>query len=160
MRSKERRSVPAIDGAYSFGRFVLGPIVAHFCLRIWLYAKGAEAADSAVLLFCARGGVGIREAFERLLLRLSLPLDMRRENVMISRLVAADKSLWPIVEDRMNELFARVESDQQRNEAPEFLRTYAKQQFQKRLTRIKRALDQSPEQLEQATDIEEEAAEA
>jgi ribonucleoside-diphosphate reductase beta chain len=79
---------------------------------------------------------------------------------LISRLVAADKSLWPIVEDRMNELFARVESDQQRNEAPEFLRTYAKQQFQKRLTRIKRALDQSPEQLEQATDIEEEAAEA
>lgn len=79
---------------------------------------------------------------------------------LISRLVAADKSLWPIVEDRMNELFARVESDQQRNGAPEFLRTYAKQQFQKRLTRIKRALDQSPEQLEQATDIEEEAAEA
>ena len=93
MRSKERRSVPAIDGAYSFGRFVLGPIVAHFCLRIWRYAKGAEAADNAVLLFCARGGVGIREAFERLLLRLSLPLDMRRENVMISRLVAARAAL-------------------------------------------------------------------
>jgi ribonucleoside-diphosphate reductase beta chain len=79
---------------------------------------------------------------------------------LISRLVAADKTLWPIVEDRMNELFARVESDQQRNGTPEFLRTYAKQQFNKRLARIKRALDQSPEQLEQATDLEEETAEA
>jgi hypothetical protein len=92
-RSKGRRSTPAIDGAYSFGRFVLGPIVAHFCLRIWLYAKGAESAESAALLFCARGGVGIREAFERLLLRLNLPLDMQRENVMISRLVAARAAL-------------------------------------------------------------------
>ena len=93
MRSKERRSAPAIDGSYSFGRLVLGPIVAQFCLRIWLYAKGAEAADNAALLFCARGGIGIREAFERLLLRLKLPLDMQRENVMISRLVAARAAL-------------------------------------------------------------------
>lgn len=93
MRSKARRSAPAIEGAHSFGRFVLGPIVAQFCLRIWLYAKGAETADNAALLFCARGGVGIREAFERLLLRLNLPLDMQRENVMISRLVAARAAL-------------------------------------------------------------------
>lgn len=78
---------------------------------------------------------------------------------LISRLVAEDKSLWPAVEDRMNELFAHVESDQQRNGAPEFLRTYAKQQFQKRLARIKRALEQSPEQVEQTADIEEELPE-
>jgi FMN phosphatase YigB (HAD superfamily) len=89
MRSTGKSSTAAIDDAYSFGRLILGPIVAQFCLRIWLYAKGADAADDAVLLFCARGGVGIREAFERLLAKLSLPLDMRRENVMISRLVAA-----------------------------------------------------------------------
>jgi len=49
MRSKRRGSAPAIDGAYSFGRSVLGPIVAHFCLRIWLYAREAETADNAVL---------------------------------------------------------------------------------------------------------------
>lgn len=78
---------------------------------------------------------------------------------LISRLVAADKSLWPVVEDRMNELFGRVARDQEQNGAPEFLRDYAKQQFQKRLTRIKRALDQSPEQIEQTVDLEEEAAE-
>lgn len=79
---------------------------------------------------------------------------------LISRLVAADKSLWPVVEDRMNELFGRVARDQEQNGAPQFLRDYAKQQFQKRLTRIKRALDQSPEQIEQTVDLEEETAEA
>src|SRR6185312_3248848 len=39
---------------------------------------------------------------------------------LISRLVAQDKSLWPVVESRMNELFSHVESDQQRNGTPEF----------------------------------------
>jgi ribonucleoside-diphosphate reductase beta chain len=78
---------------------------------------------------------------------------------LISRLVAADKALWPVVEHRMNELFERVASDQQRNGTPEFLRDYARQQFQKRLTRIKRALNQSPEQVEQTTDLEEEVSE-
>lgn len=78
---------------------------------------------------------------------------------LISRLVAADKSLWPIVEDRMNELFGRVASDQQRNGTPEITRDYARQQFQKRLNRIKRALNQSPEQVEQTSDMEEEIAE-
>ena len=78
---------------------------------------------------------------------------------LISRLVAEDKSLWPIVEDRMNELFGRVASDQQRNGTPEITRDYAKQQFQKRLNRIKRALNQSPEQVEQTADTEEELAE-
>ena len=59
----------------------------------------------------------------------------------------------------MNELFARVAADQERNGSPEFIRTYARQQFQKRLTRIKRALNQSPEQVEQTADTEEESGE-
>lgn len=75
---------------------------------------------------------------------------------LISRLIAADPSLWPIAEARMNELFARVASDQQRNDTPEFLRVYARQQFEKRLGHIKRALNQSPEQIELSTELEEE----
>jgi ribonucleoside-diphosphate reductase beta chain len=75
---------------------------------------------------------------------------------LISRLVAQDKSLWPVVEERMYKLFARVEITQEQTNAPEFLRTYSKQIFQKRLTRIKRALDQSPEQVYQSADTEEE----
>jgi FMN phosphatase YigB (HAD superfamily) len=111
MRSTETVSTPAINDAYSFGRFVLGPIVAQFCLRIWLYAKGIEAADDAVLLFCARGGVGIREAFERLLTRLDLPLNMRRENVMISRLVAARAALLARSDAVVEELDREFQGD-------------------------------------------------
>ena len=59
----------------------------------------------------------------------------------------------------MNELFKRVADDQERSEAPEFIRDYARLQFQKRLNRIKRALNQSPEQVEQTADTEEELAE-
>ncbi|MGY4622398.1 FMN phosphatase YigB (HAD superfamily) [Bradyrhizobium sp. USDA 4486] len=84
-----RRPPATLENAFAFGRFVLGPIVTQFCLRIWLYAAEVEAHDRSALLFCARGGVGIREAFERVLARLSLPLGMRRDNIMVSRLVAA-----------------------------------------------------------------------
>lgn len=79
----------APENAYTFGRIVLGPIVTQFCLLIWLYAAEAETGDEATLLFCARGGVGIREVFERVVAKFSLPLGMRRENIMVSRLVAA-----------------------------------------------------------------------
>lgn len=72
-----------------FGRKVLGPIVAEFCLAIWLYADEAGKRDDAALLFCARGGLGIRAAFERVAKSLKLPLAVARENLMISRLVAA-----------------------------------------------------------------------
>ncbi|MEY9123691.1 hypothetical protein [Bradyrhizobium yuanmingense] len=77
------------ENAYAFGRVVLGPIVTQFCLLIWLYAAEVNACDKATLLFCARGGVGIREVFERVIARLSLPLGMPRQNFMVSRLVAA-----------------------------------------------------------------------
>ena len=76
---------------------------------------------------------------------------------LISRLVAEHPSLWPIVEGRMKELFAGVERNQQENGTPEFLRTYARQQFQKRLARIERARNQSVEQLYQTAEGEETA---
>ncbi|WFU69229.1 hydrolase [Bradyrhizobium sp. CB2312] len=84
-----KRPPAPLENAHAFGRFVLGPIVTQFCVRIWLYAAEVETHDRSALLFCARGGVGIREAFERVLARLSLPLGMRRGNFMVSRLVAA-----------------------------------------------------------------------
>ncbi|MFT3952971.1 MAG: HAD family hydrolase [Piscinibacter sp.] len=81
-----RSPMPEGGDRQAFGRDVLGPIVAEFGLMIWLYAS--EASD-ARLMFCARGGVGIREAFERLLDRLALPLDVGRETLLVSRLIAA-----------------------------------------------------------------------
>jgi ribonucleoside-diphosphate reductase beta chain len=74
---------------------------------------------------------------------------------LISRLVAEHPTLWPVVENRMKELFAGVESNQEQNGTPEFLRTYAQQQFQKRLARIGRARNQSLEQLYQIAESEE-----
>ena len=88
-----KATAPFADNAPLFGRHVFGPIVTEFALLVWLYAVEAEAAHKTLLLFCARGGVGIRQAFERVLARLCLPLGVRRENIMISRLVAARAAL-------------------------------------------------------------------
>src|ERR1700730_4457822 len=54
-------TAPFTENATLFGRHVFGPIVTQFSLLIWLYALEAEAAHKTVLLFCARGGVGIRQ---------------------------------------------------------------------------------------------------
>jgi hypothetical protein len=96
VRGKSRASrVPKKydDNAVSFGHDVLGPIVTQFCFLIWVYATEAEACSNPCLIFCARGGVGIREAFERALVGSGLPLRARRENIMISRLIAARAAL-------------------------------------------------------------------
>ncbi len=66
---------------------------------------------------------------------------------LISRLVAEDASLWPIVEGRMQELFAYIENSQQQNGTTDEFRDYARKQFQKRLARIGRARNQSLEQV-------------
>ena len=74
---------------------------------------------------------------------------------LISRLVAQDKSLWPAVESRMNELYSAIDRSQEENGTPEVIRSYARQQFEKRLTRIGRAREQSVEQIYQGVDSEE-----
>ena len=62
-------------------RMVLGPLVAEYCLRLWLYLSCASQDGRSVALFCARGGIGQRIAFERFLARTGLKLEMRRENL-------------------------------------------------------------------------------
>lgn len=94
----------APQDAVSFGRDVLGPIVVQFCLLIWLYADQASATDRTALLFCARGGIGIREAFERVLDRLGIPLAAKQDNIMISRLVAARAAVMAESEAALEEL--------------------------------------------------------
>ncbi len=80
---------PTYSSTEEFGRIVMGPIIAQFCQMIWTYSAQAETTHTPVLLFCARGGVGIREAFERTLKTLNLPLNAKRENFLVSRLIAA-----------------------------------------------------------------------
>jgi FMN phosphatase YigB (HAD superfamily) len=99
-----KATTPLAEDAHAFGQLVLGPIATQFCLLIWLYAAQVEALDQATLLFCARGGIGIREVFERVLARLGLPLAMPRENIMISRLVAARAALLARSDSALQEL--------------------------------------------------------
>ncbi len=73
---------------------------------------------------------------------------------LISRLVAADKSLWPLVETQMHGYFDAIARNQQENGTPEAVQAYARQQFEKRLTRIGRAREQSLEQVYQLAEIE------
>ena len=74
---------------------------------------------------------------------------------LISRLVSQDPSIWPGVEELMQSHFAVIEGNQVENEAPESIRLYARQQFEKRLARIAKARGQSLEQIDRAAESEE-----
>lgn len=74
---------------------------------------------------------------------------------LISRLVAQHPDLWPDVEARMNELFSAIERNQQQDGTPEATRNYARQLFEKRLTRIGRARKQTLEQVYHSAETEE-----
>ena len=73
----------------ALGRDVFGPVLADVLLQLWLYLRSAERDGAPVALFCARGGLSLRAAFERFLARTALPLDVPRRDFMVSRLVAA-----------------------------------------------------------------------
>lgn len=78
---------------------------------------------------------------------------------LISRLVAQHPDLWPLVEERMLAHFTAIENNQRQNGTPEVVRNYARQQFEKRLTRIARAREQTLEQI-YAGEASEEGAES
>lgn len=77
---------------------------------------------------------------------------------LISRLVAQDPTLWPLVDERMHTHFDAIQRNQQETDTPESVRDYAKQQFEKRLNRIAKARGQSVEQIEEIA-LSEDAAE-
>jgi FMN phosphatase YigB (HAD superfamily) len=99
------RAYPETDDPISFGRAVFGPILAEFCLFLWLFCHQVAGCNKdATMLFCARGGIGIREAFERFQRALDLPLPLRRENLLVSRLVAARAAVGARSPDVLDEL--------------------------------------------------------
>lgn len=87
-----RGPIKAAD-AFDYGHDVFGPILTQFCIQLWLYVNEAERGGETVLLFCARGGIGIREVFERVVDRLGLPMAAERRTLLISRVVAARAAL-------------------------------------------------------------------
>ncbi|WCS24351.1 glycosyltransferase [Methylobacterium sp. NMS14P] len=84
----------ARDDAVVFGQRVLGPILAEFCLRLWLVERFL-APDRSVLLFCARGGLRLQLVYERFLSRTGLPPNLPHAALMVSRLVAARTAFDP-----------------------------------------------------------------
>jgi hypothetical protein len=83
----------------TFGRTVLGPIVAEFCLRLWSLASLMERRDDTALLFCARGGLRMQLAYERFLDSSQLPSPAHVAPLMVSRVVAIRPSLARTVDD-------------------------------------------------------------
>jgi FMN phosphatase YigB (HAD superfamily) len=79
--------------AEQFGRDVIGPVLAEYCLRLWSYLASVQPGQDAVALFCARGGLNLRVVFEAFLLRTALPLELPRRDFMVSRLVALRSAL-------------------------------------------------------------------
>lgn len=79
--------------ARSFGQDVLGPIVAEFCSRLWMFGSLLEHRDATKLLFCARGGLRMQLAYERFLSASELTTPLEVESLMISRLVAVRPAL-------------------------------------------------------------------
>lgn len=80
--------------AETFGRVALGPILAEFCLRLWLFEHFLKD-DDAVLLFCARGGLRLHLIYERFLAQTQLPQRLPHAHLMVSRLVAARTAFNP-----------------------------------------------------------------
>ncbi|SEN49113.1 Haloacid dehalogenase-like hydrolase [Loktanella fryxellensis] len=106
LRRKAARNRPAVrtgpsvsvpmeiaDSAHAFGRAVFGPIMAEMSLLIWLYGVEAQRSGQAPLLFCMRGGMGMRLAFDRTVARLALPQDVTTRLLYVSRLIAARSAI-------------------------------------------------------------------
>ncbi|MGY2051386.1 glycosyltransferase [Methylobacterium sp. JK268] len=85
------------DGAaaHAFGRRVLGPILAEFAVRLWLFQRVMPRREEACLLFCARGGLRLHLVYARVLARTGLPALLPAADLMVSRLVAA-RTVMPV----------------------------------------------------------------
>lgn len=79
----------AADPVHAFGYGTLGPILAEFAQRLWLFQRLVPRPEEATLLFCARGGLRLQAIYERFLLRTGLAPTIPFDSLMVSRLIAA-----------------------------------------------------------------------
>lgn len=79
--------------AYTAGRTILGPAVARFVRDLRLQAGATGSADEVALLFCARGGLRMRLAYETGVRSLGLGTGGHVADLMVSRLMAAKATL-------------------------------------------------------------------
>ncbi len=78
-----------------FGRAVLGPVVAEFCLRLMSLASLIEVPEGTAMLFCARGGLRLREAYLRFGDAVARPAPTATVPFMTSRLTSIRPALVP-----------------------------------------------------------------
>lgn len=76
-----------------FGRSVLGPIVADFCLRLWNMQSLLPDPDRFAALFCARGGLRMNLCFQHFCAATNLEPAIVGNDFMVSRLVALRAAL-------------------------------------------------------------------
>lgn len=99
-----RAKRPEPQDRFGYGAAIFGPILAQMAVLIWIYAGEVRARDPSVLLFCSRGGIFIREAYERVVRRLGLPGVQPHATLMVSRLVAARAALLARHDSALDEL--------------------------------------------------------
>ncbi|WNM25508.1 hypothetical protein [Demequina capsici] len=80
-----------------FGRSIVGPVVAEFSLRLWNLASLIDRPGSTAMLFCARGGLRMLTAYERLTSALGLEAPVRAVPVMATRLATIRPAIAPAV---------------------------------------------------------------
>ena len=56
---------------FIFSRYLLGPVFAEFCRRLWLYQE-VYSKEEACALFCARGGIRLRMLYETFLRKMEI----------------------------------------------------------------------------------------
>lgn len=95
-----------------FGRRVLGPMLAEFAFRLWLFAE-SQPSD-ARLLFCARGGLRLRLLYETFLQSIGRSSPLPVEDLMVSRLVAARPALLARAPSALDEIGREFEGDSMR----------------------------------------------
>lgn len=77
-------------GRFQFGYTVMGPILAECCHVLHARLQAAAAAEpSLVVLFCARGGLTIRNALHQYCTRMGKAVPAPTKDFMASRLTAA-----------------------------------------------------------------------
>lgn len=87
-----------------FGRRVLGPVVAEFCLRLWSLGSLLNRPADASFLFCARGGLRMLLAYERFLRATGLPAPIPAAPLMVSRVAAVRPALMRTLDVGLDDL--------------------------------------------------------
>jgi hypothetical protein len=79
------------DDRERFGAEVIGPVMAEFAQRLWLFARALP--ENSQLLFCARGGLRLRRHFEQFLAQIGETLPVPCDDLMASRLAVVRGAL-------------------------------------------------------------------